>query len=64
MFMLLLKFNLRIYNNQKFSQIVESDKTLKIKSIRYTIVNPGNCPDWHLGAGNPTWLFIDELIFN
>jgi hypothetical protein len=51
-------------HNQKFSQIVESDKTLKIKSIRYTIVNPGNCPDWHLGAGNPTWLFIDELIFN
>jgi len=51
-------------HNQKFTQILETDKTRKIKSIRYTIVNPGNCPDWHLGAGNPTWLFIDELIFN
>jgi predicted alpha-1,2-mannosidase len=51
-------------SNQKFTQILESDKTLKVKGIRYTIVNPGNCPEWHLGAGNPTWLFLDELIFN
>jgi hypothetical protein len=50
--------------NQKFTQTLESDKTLKVKGIRYTIVNPGTCPAWHLGAGNPTWLFIDELIFN
>jgi predicted alpha-1,2-mannosidase len=50
--------------NLKFTQILESDKTLKVKRIRYTLVNPGNCPEWHLGAGNPTWLFIDELIFN
>jgi hypothetical protein len=50
--------------NQKFTQILEMDKTRTIKRIRYTIVNPGNCPEWHLGAGNPTWLFIDELIFN
>jgi hypothetical protein len=50
--------------NHKFTQILEMDKTRKIKSIRYTIVNAGNCPEWHLGAGNPTWLFIDELIFN
>lgn len=21
----------------------------------------GSLPDWHLGAGNPTWLFLDEL---
>jgi hypothetical protein len=50
--------------NQKFTQVLESDKTLKVKGIRYTIVNPGNCPEWHLGKGNPTWLFLDELIFN
>jgi len=36
----------------------------KVKCIRYTIRNQGVCPDWHLGAGNPTWLFLDELIFN
>jgi len=49
--------------NQPFTQVIETDKSRKVKSIRYTIVNPGNCPDWHLGAGNPTWLFVDELIF-
>jgi hypothetical protein len=21
----------------------------------------GLLPDWHLGAGNPTWMFLDEL---
>jgi predicted alpha-1,2-mannosidase len=35
----------------------------EIKAIRYLIKNPGNCPEWHLGKGNKTWLFVDELIF-
>jgi predicted alpha-1,2-mannosidase len=39
------------------------NKLLKYKSLRYTISNPGNLPQWHLGAGNPTWLFVDELLF-
>lgn len=34
-----------------------------IKAIRYSIKNPGFCPKWHLGVGNKTWIFIDELIF-
>ena len=21
----------------------------------------GNCPDWHKGAGNPAWIFADEI---
>lgn len=33
-----------------------------LKSIRFTIINGGNCPPWHLGSGNPSWLFLDELI--
>lgn len=33
------------------------------KYLRFTLKNPGLLPTWHLGAGNPTWLFIDELIF-
>jgi predicted alpha-1,2-mannosidase len=37
---------------------------LKLKKIRYFIQNPGSCPDWHLGRGNKTWLFLDELHFN
>ncbi|MDP4724387.1 MAG: GH92 family glycosyl hydrolase [Crocinitomicaceae bacterium] len=42
---------------------LDSDKQLKYKSLRYTISNPGLLPSWHLGAGNPTWLFIDELLY-
>ncbi len=34
-----------------------------IKAIRYTIKNSGVCPNWHLGNGNKTWVFVDELIF-
>ncbi len=32
-----------------------------IKAFRVTVSNPGNCPDWHLGAGYPSWLFLDEI---
>ena len=34
-----------------------------IKAIKVTARNYGKCPAWHLGAGNDTWLFVDELIF-
>jgi len=37
--------------------------TKKIKAIRMKAKNYGKCPHWHLGAGNQTWLFADELIF-
>ena len=29
---------------------------LKVKAKNY-----GVCPDWHLGAGGKTWLFVDEI---
>jgi len=34
-----------------------------IKAVRIVAKNYGKCPEWHLGAGNDTWLFTDELIF-
>lgn len=42
---------------------LDNDKNLKYKYLKYTISNPGKLPSWHLGAGNPTWLFVDELLF-
>ena len=33
-----------------------------IEKIRLSVQNPGKCPDWHLGAGNDTWMFVDEII--
>ncbi len=34
-----------------------------IKAFRIIVKNYGKCPDWHLGKGNDTWLFLDEIIF-
>ena len=34
-------------------------------SARYVKViaqNPGPCPDWHPGAGSPSWVFMDEVV--
>lgn len=36
----------------------------KIKYINYTVYNPGKCPTWHLGSGNNTWIFLDELLYD
>lgn len=32
------------------------------KYVRIKIANYGVCPDWHLGAGGATWLFLDEIV--
>ena len=34
------------------------------KSVRYIKVeakNIGICPDWHKGAGEKAWIFVDEI---
>jgi hypothetical protein len=33
----------------------------KAKYIKVIAENYGICPEWHLGAGGKTWLFVDEL---
>ncbi|HPE87577.1 MAG: family 20 glycosylhydrolase [Bacteroidales bacterium] len=30
--------------------------------VKITAKNAGILPDWHDGAGNPAWLFIDEVV--
>ena len=35
------------------------------RSARYVkmeAINAGPCPDWHAAAGQPSWLFCDELV--
>jgi predicted alpha-1,2-mannosidase len=57
--------------NTSFSDTLEGsfiqDYTLRLKNtkakyIKVKAKNYGICPDWHLGAGGKTWLFVDELI--
>ena len=33
----------------------------KVRFIRVLAKNRGNCPDWHVGAGNKSWIFADEI---
>ena len=33
-----------------------------ILKVRIKAFNFGECPDWHLGAGGKTWMFIDEIV--
>jgi len=35
---------------------------MNVRYVRLQAKNRGVCPDWHPGAGNPAWLFIDEII--
>ena len=38
-----------------FSQV--NTRFLRIKAIKF-----GKIPEWHVGAGNPSWIFTDEII--
>ncbi len=42
---------------------VGTNSSAAIKSIRLRVKPTKECPDWHLGDGNPTWLFLDEITF-
>ncbi|MDG1777567.1 MAG: GH92 family glycosyl hydrolase [Crocinitomicaceae bacterium] len=42
----------------------KTNSTQKISKIRVIANNHGKCPEWHLGNGNDTWLFADEIFFN
>lgn len=35
--------------------------SLKARYIKVTAVNRGACPEWHPGAGQPSWIFCDEI---
>jgi len=30
--------------------------------VRIKAKNPGKCPSWHEGAGEPCWIFTDEIV--
>ena len=42
---------------------IKLDHQKLVKKIWVKANTSGNCPDWHLGAGNPTWLFVDEIFY-
>ena len=48
-------------HRKSFSSLTNS--LTAIKSIRIRVKPTKECPVWHLGNGNSTWLFLDEITF-
>ena len=47
---------------KKITNFEQAVNFMEIKYVKVRVKNPGACPAWHLGAGNPSWLFLDEII--
>ncbi len=41
---------------------VKANLNVKAKFIKVTAKSIGKCPEWHAGAGNKAWLFVDEVV--
>jgi hypothetical protein len=35
---------------------------LRARYIKVTAKTIGTCPEWHIGAGEPAWMFVDEIV--
>ena len=44
---------------KQFTKVMNSK--VRTKYIKVELEYPGDCPDWHLGAGGKAWLFVDEI---
>jgi predicted alpha-1,2-mannosidase len=38
------------------------EKRMSTRYIKVRAKHVDQCPHWHLGAGNPTWIMIDEIV--
>jgi hypothetical protein len=65
----------RIFREIAAQQGDQSDRTYLVKSIpfvfdvdettkhlRVSATSMKECPEWHRGYGNPSWIFVDEVI--
>ncbi|SFT43172.1 alpha-1,2-mannosidase, putative [Lishizhenia tianjinensis] len=48
------------YNLEKKTTLA-LDKESTARYLKLKIKNYGSCPDWHLGSGGKTWIFMDEI---
>ncbi len=46
------------------SYSIPTNSTKPITNIRLKVIPTKQCPEWHLGNGNSTWLFLDEITFD
>ena len=43
-------------------QELEIRKKLNARYVKMVATNPGPCPEWHVGAGEKSWIFADEIV--
>jgi len=48
----------------KVKDYVHKFSKREIRFIKVKAKNVGLCPEWHPGAGNKGWLFVDEIVIN
>lgn len=41
-----------------------AQKNIKARYVKVVAKNRGNCPEWHPGKGNPSWIFADEITID
>lgn len=53
------KFSIR--KEGSFTQEFGFETQVKVRYVKMVAKNFGVCPNWHLGAGGPSWIFVDEI---
>ena len=56
------KMNENDKNNEVKKFIYKNDNLKSYRVFKFLVSNAGKCPNWHLGSGNNSWLFLDEII--
>ena len=44
-----------------FKRLFKASLGVEARYVKIGAIYPGNCPDWHLGAGGKSWIFMDEI---
>ncbi|WP_163325749.1 glycoside hydrolase family 20 protein [Draconibacterium mangrovi] len=57
-----IKNKVSISDGERQIQELVVNKKASGRYLRVTVKNLGECPKGHAGAGDPAWLFVDEII--
>lgn len=52
----------RSKQEESTTQLFAVYKSVRAKYFRLTVENFGPLPDWHISAGEQSWIFVDEIV--
>jgi predicted alpha-1,2-mannosidase len=55
------EYSQKDYTPKTLEQWVDLAPSVGARYIRVVAKTPGICPEWHPGAGNKCWIFVDEI---